>query len=988
MCVESDGFVIELRTLGRLDLRGPDGCEVEPILAQPKRLALLAYFALSNSARYRRRDTALALFWPELDEEHARGALGQALRYLRRALGDAVVIARGREEVGVDPDLLWCDAVALRAAADAGRAAEALELYHGEFLEGFHVADAAPELEQWIQDERSEIRARVVRAAWARADEYRGHGEVDSAARWGRYAFSLVPDNESELGRLLVLLDRLGDRTGAIRAYDEFARRIRAEYATTPSPETQTLIRAIRERAPPPAASPPLPAPAPAELPLGLGAQVPVEDHASLGGPKARVRRWWRAPVPALLLLVSGAAAWLALGTRHPPIPASASTIAVIPFSPSGDDTALTRLGRDLVFTLTANLDGVGGIHAVDGQALLAHADDPHARLSLAQGSALGRRVGAGSVVHGSLTRAGDRVRVDLGLYTSDSLVAIARATVTNSPDSIAALTDSITMVLLRQIWRRGEPPSPSLDVALRTRSVGALRAFLDAEQAFSDLHLRDAADGYRRALTIDSTFWLAYARDSYMLLWLNQELDSTLMGALRAHRFELPDRERLVVEMQMQWSDSLRQAIDLGRRVTDRYPDFWFGWWMYGETLTHWGGLLAVPRAETERVLERAVALHPRLSAGWEHYMWVVQPDDDTVRANRGLEALSRLDSGGVLTGWMFGAGELSLMRLVDRLQRGDTTGARRAMDTVVDTLARTRDGEWIEWDPMLSGFPAAQIELSRRLIARGRRDPGMMAFHRDGILSSWAQRGAWDSALAFADSGLRSAADPSQLAGKRYEIAALGVWFGALPPEAARERRAAAARTSGELPEVFRTEVTWLDGLLAVARRDRAGFAAARTALRASRDSGAALQDSSLAAFDLYLAGHTREAAHRLAALEWGQAGRTFPATSGPPRMLGLVRLTAATWLLDAGEPNEAARLLTFDEAIFPHPSFWPRIAMRPFTYLQRARAEEALGHVDRARRYYRRFLELYDLPPGPHQHLVDEARRKLVELAELKS
>lgn len=977
--------MIELRTLGVVNLTGSDGCEVEPILAQPKRLALLAYLALANSSRFRRRDTVLALFWPELDEEHARGALGQALSYLRRALGEEAIVGRGKEEIGVDSAVVWCDALALRAAAEARRPAEVLELYQGEFLEGFHVSDAAPELEQWIQDERAEIRTPVVRAAWARADECRTHGEVDEATRWGRYAFSLAPEDEAELRRLLVLLDGLGDRAGAVRAYDEFARRIRDEYATTPSAETQTLMRAIRGREPA-FGAPLMTASAPFESP---GTGFELEEQLSVRRPAAQVQRGWRVPVSTALLLVGGAAVWLAIGARHPPIPASASTIAVIPFSPSGDDTALTRLGRDLVFTVTANLDGVGGIHMVDGQALLAHAADPRVRLSLVQGSALGRRVGAASVLQGTLTRAGDLVRIDLGLYTSDSLVALARATVTNSPDSIAVLTDSITMAVLRQIWRRGEPPSPSLDVAFRTRSVAALRAFLDGEHAFSDDHLRDAIDAYGRALTLDSTFWLAYARHSYALLWLDQEPDSALKSALRAHRFELPERERLLVEMQMLWTDSLHRAVDLGRRVTERYPDFWFGWWMYGETLTHWGGLLGIPLAETKRVLERAVALHPGLVVGWEHYLWAVQPDQDTSAATRGLEALSRLDRGAGLGDWLPGLGELPLMRLVDRLQHGDTAGARLAMDSAVDTLARMRGGPWLEWGPMLDGFPATQIELSRHLLARSaNRDPGAAEFERAGILVSWAQRGAWDSALAVADSALRNPVNPP-LAITGYEIAAFGVWFGALPSEAAAGRRAAAARAAAQWPEEpLRGELDWLDGLVAAARRDRAGLAAARAALRASRDAGAALEDSSLAAFDLYLAGNIRDAAHKLAALEWSRAGRTFPATSGPPRMLALVRLVAATWLLDTGEPEEAARLLIFDEAIFPHPCFWPRIAIRPFIYMQRARAEEALGHLDRARRYYGRFLGFYDLPPGPHQHLVDEARRKLVELAKLKS
>src|SRR6185312_12864246 len=55
-------------------------------------------------------------------------------------------------------------------------------------------------------------------------------------------------------------------------------------------------------------------------------------------------------------------------------------------------------------------------------------------------------------------------------------------ASVTNSPDSIVALTDSVTHKLLRQVWQRGEAPTPSLEAALETRSVPALRAFLEGE--------------------------------------------------------------------------------------------------------------------------------------------------------------------------------------------------------------------------------------------------------------------------------------------------------------------------------------------------------------------------------------------------------------------------------------------------------------------------------------------------------------------------
>ena len=72
-----------LRTLGAVGVDGHRGVGVVPISVQPKRLALLVYLVLS-SPQFCRRDTLVALFWPELDHAHARGALRQAVRGLRR----------------------------------------------------------------------------------------------------------------------------------------------------------------------------------------------------------------------------------------------------------------------------------------------------------------------------------------------------------------------------------------------------------------------------------------------------------------------------------------------------------------------------------------------------------------------------------------------------------------------------------------------------------------------------------------------------------------------------------------------------------------------------------------------------------------------------------------------------------------------------------------------------------------------------------------
>src|SRR6266702_97246 len=187
--------MIELRMLGRLSLTGADGREVRGLLGQPRRLALLAYLAAASPQGFHRRDTLLALFWPELDQEHARAALRQALHVVRDALGGDAVTSRGDEEIGLDFAQVSCDVAAFESALRNGQLEEALDLYRGALLEGFFISDA-PVFERC----------------------------------------------------LIALLDRQGDRAGALEAYEVFARRVAAEYDAEPAAETRALVAAVRAR--------------------------------------------------------------------------------------------------------------------------------------------------------------------------------------------------------------------------------------------------------------------------------------------------------------------------------------------------------------------------------------------------------------------------------------------------------------------------------------------------------------------------------------------------------------------------------------------------------------------------------------------------------------------------------------------------------------------------------------------------------------------
>jgi len=240
--------MIRLHTLGVLDLRDADGREVGTVLRQPKRLGLLAYLAVATPRRFHRRDSLLALFWPELDQEHARAALRRAIYFLRAELGAEVVAGRGDDELEVPESALWCDATALEQALAAGDPEGALSHYRGPLLDGLYVAGAAPELQDWLDRERLRLRGRAGAAARTLADGAEGEGRLGAAADWTRRALELAPDDEAGLRRYLGLLDRTGERSAALRTYDEFARRLAQELELEPSAETRALVDTLRSR--------------------------------------------------------------------------------------------------------------------------------------------------------------------------------------------------------------------------------------------------------------------------------------------------------------------------------------------------------------------------------------------------------------------------------------------------------------------------------------------------------------------------------------------------------------------------------------------------------------------------------------------------------------------------------------------------------------------------------------------------------------------
>ena len=122
-----------------------------------------------------------------------------------------------------------------------------MALFGGDFLPGTPVASSAA-FAAWLTERRVHFRKCAAKAAWDLSAETESRGDVKGAAFWGKRALALSPFSESEVQRLLRLLDRVEDFAGAMRAFSGLQNALRKEFGAVPAAETERLVSGIRAR--------------------------------------------------------------------------------------------------------------------------------------------------------------------------------------------------------------------------------------------------------------------------------------------------------------------------------------------------------------------------------------------------------------------------------------------------------------------------------------------------------------------------------------------------------------------------------------------------------------------------------------------------------------------------------------------------------------------------------------------------------------------
>jgi len=203
--------------------------------------ALLAYLVLHPTLQSRER--IASLFWGDSPNELARRSLRTALSALRKELGEDFLIT-DRETLKLNPDFpVGVDVHEMEKEAKdvlSGNAQAVIQMniYRDDLLRDFY--------DEWILEEREQVRTLVIQALLQWAQSLRTEGEYRRAVEAAQKIISIDPASERAYQHLIFCYGALGDRAAALKSYEDCALQLRQKVGVDPAEDTSALYEQIK----------------------------------------------------------------------------------------------------------------------------------------------------------------------------------------------------------------------------------------------------------------------------------------------------------------------------------------------------------------------------------------------------------------------------------------------------------------------------------------------------------------------------------------------------------------------------------------------------------------------------------------------------------------------------------------------------------------------------------------------------------------------
>lgn len=368
----------------------------------------------------------------------------------------------------------------------------------------------------------------------------------------------------------------------------------------------------------------------------GADFRAAVLGHAPVAALRSLPGRRRLALFAALAVLLLGAT-WMAMRPGAPPAGVNPRhSILILPFDNVRADPTVEWLRDGSVSMLALNLSQWTDLTVIDHEKLHDLIERRHldreSTFGLEMARRLARDAGVWTVVSGEFTRLGDSLQLVARIYDVATGKRLDVVEAHGKPgDDVRPLFDQLAGKLLDL---SGAPSGVTIDLArATTASLEAYRAYLKGIDELNAWNLGEADRSLRRAVSLDTTFGLAYYKLSLARGWMAGQADSLGVESIRrATRFSdrLPEHDRAMVQAYRQFLEGdfaggrAAYRTLLTRDSTD--ADAWYG---LGDVTFHDPAAIPQPARMTEslRAFKRAIALDPDYYLAYEHvaqiYLW-----------------------------------------------------------------------------------------------------------------------------------------------------------------------------------------------------------------------------------------------------------------------------------------------------------------------------------------------------------------------------
>jgi tetratricopeptide (TPR) repeat protein len=271
-----------------------------------------------------------------------------------------------------------------------------------------------------------------------------------------------------------------------------------------------------------------------------------------------------------------------------------------------------------MVDLLSRNLNGVGDQVTVDAGRVMSTLSTVEKRgvHEAERGREIARRLGAGRYILGSVHAAGGHLRIQAQLYEERTGVPepIAQASAEGDSSALFDVVDRLSAQLLVS-GDRSQGARLAQTAALTTRSVPALKAYLDAERNLRAAQFDSAVAGFQSATALDSSFALAHYRLAVASAWTGRTgLLGPAMSSALALAARLGERDRALLSAFIEIVRGNPDAAERRyREILEAYPDDLEARFQLANVLYNYNAPRGRPPGEAREHYDRVLEVDPK---------------------------------------------------------------------------------------------------------------------------------------------------------------------------------------------------------------------------------------------------------------------------------------------------------------------------------------------------------------------------------------